>query len=479
MHHAEKHCRKLKSGRIPFSPEAAMWIKRTLCYRALLRYWAGKIKNRGNLKRQARRCKIQDPFSLSIQSVADRLAQCRARCQYFMIHGQRHRRHHLTKRLHAARDRKDEDGERRILQIIKGEKDRAFWRKLNWALGQRRCSSVNSVQVAKLDGTIEEFTTQTEVQNTIWEKIHREQYHLAEEAPMCQGHLRGDFGYNANTTAGEAVLKGTYQTPTGSHAGTQCLFQSIATLRRHVPPNSIKQIITRRKQENISSSQSALHFGHYIAGADSDILSDIHALKTSLALHYGIALSRWKSGLCVMLEKQPGVRLISKLRAILLMEADFNAANKILFGNRMLNQIRRYKLMPEEIFSERQRMADDGIMAKVLFYDISRQLRAPAALALVDAANCYDRATEWAHKARNSNLRPQDFHVSVHRKFWPKIKYGLCANTSSLDELISAMHRPYYWMAPIGGMIRSAKREIRYLDTGFYGLGFHTGVLRV
>ncbi len=53
MHRAKKHCRKLKSGRIPFSPEAAMWIKRTLCYRALLQYWAGKVKNKGNLKRQA------------------------------------------------------------------------------------------------------------------------------------------------------------------------------------------------------------------------------------------------------------------------------------------------------------------------------------------------------------------------------------------------------------------------------------------
>ena len=203
-------------------------------------------------------------------------------------------------------------------------------------------------KVAAPDGTAEEFTTQTEVQDTIWEKIHHERYHLAEEVPICQGRLRGEFGYNANTKAGEAVLEGTYQAPVGSHAGTQFLFQSIAALRQHVPPNSIKQIITReewqwawkRKQENTPSSHSGLHFGHYIAGADSDILSDIHALKTSLALHYGIALSRWKSGLCVMLKKQPGVRLISKLRTILLMEADFNAANKILFGNRMLNQIR-------------------------------------------------------------------------------------------------------------------------------------------
>jgi hypothetical protein len=94
-----------------------------------------------------------------------------------------------------------------------------------------------------------------------------------------------------------------------------------------------------------------------------------------------------------MLEKSPGVKLISKLRAILLMEADFNTANKIIFGQRMLNTVRQSKLMPDEIFSEQQRMAEDGILSKVLFYDISRQLRAPAALASVDAANCYDRVS--------------------------------------------------------------------------------------
>jgi hypothetical protein len=38
-------------------------------------------------------------------------------------------------------------------------------------------------------------------------------------------------------------------------------------------------------------------------------------------------------------------------------------------------------------------MADDGILAKVLFYDISHQLRVPATLASVDAANCYDHVS--------------------------------------------------------------------------------------
>ena len=81
---------------------------------------------------------------------------------------------------------------------------------------------------------------------------------------------------------------------------------------------------------------------------------------------------------------------MSKLRAILLMEADFNAANKILYGNCMLANARKYKLMPEDIFSERNRMADDGGLAKILFYDIVRKRRVPAGIASVDADNCYD-----------------------------------------------------------------------------------------
>ncbi len=36
-------------------------------------------------------------------------------------------------------------------------------------------------------------------------------------------------------------------------------------------------------------------------------------------------------------------------------------------------------------------MADNGGLAKTLFYDIARQMRAPAAIASVDAANCYYR----------------------------------------------------------------------------------------
>jgi hypothetical protein len=86
-----------------------------------------------------------------------------------------------------------------------------------------------------------------------------------------------------------------------------------------------------------------------------------------------------------------GVRLVSKLRAIFLMEADFNAMNKGVYGVQMLDTARKYKLVPKEIFREKNRMADNGGLAKTLFYDIARQTQLPAAIASVDASNCYNR----------------------------------------------------------------------------------------
>ena len=92
-----------------------------------------------------------------------------------------------------------------------------------------------------------------------------------------------------------------------------------------------------------------------------------------------------------MLEKTLGVTLVTKLRAIFLMEGDFNATNKIVYGVRMLQNARTYQMMPEEIFSKKNRMADDGTLCKTLFFNIARQARVGAAIASVDASNCYDR----------------------------------------------------------------------------------------
>ena len=87
------------------------------------------------------------------------------------------------------------------------------------------------------------------------------------------------------------------------------------------------------------------------------------------------------------------------------------------------------------------------------------------------------KAMDWAGQAKTSKLSPRDIHFSVNCKFWPKVKYRLCANSDSYDTLVQAMWKPYYLLCPLGGGVRSAKRELHWLDTGFYGVGLpHWGI---
>jgi hypothetical protein len=65
----------------------------------------------------------------------------------------------------------------------------------------------------------------------------------------------------------------------------------------------------------------------------------LHALVASLDAKRGIVLDRWSKSISVMLEKIFGCSLVTKLCSILLMEADFNATNKVIYGIRMLHDM--------------------------------------------------------------------------------------------------------------------------------------------
>eukprot|EP00956_Cyclotella_meneghiniana_P004926 scaffold6070_cov41-Cyclotella_meneghiniana.AAC.5 len=384
MIHAESKCRKIKSGRIPFSPEASVWIRRRQVYESLLRRLDGKIRNRSNLRRSsAQRCGISNPLKLSRREIHQRIEICEEKCKYFERHGHRYRRKHLRNRLAVARQNGNKTAEEKIMAIIQREKERSFWRRMNFAMSKRTGRSVTMVQRETSDGGLEEARTQEEVEHMVWDEIHGKRFYLAEQAPVCKGRLRGDFGYMANTSAAKEVLAGEYDFPLDGHQGTKDIFDEVARIRSIVPENSVSTDLRRPawkekwrgSSEKTSSSLSGLHFGHYIAGASSEVISHHHALKATICLKRGFSIDRWKGGMTCILEKLPGCCLVTKLRAILLMEADYNAKNKIIYGVRMMDNARLHKLMQEEIYSEQGRTAEDGALAKILFYDLVRQTR--------------------------------------------------------------------------------------------------------
>ena len=89
--------------------------------------------------------------------------------------------------------------------------------------------------------------------------------------------------------------------------------------------------------------------------------------------------------------KIAGVALVTKLRLILLFEEDYNYHSRLIFGKRMMDLAQECGVVPDEIYSQKGRTAEDAVLHQILTYDIARQTKAPMLVASVDAAQCYDR----------------------------------------------------------------------------------------
>jgi hypothetical protein len=183
---------------------------------------------------------------LTVNNIKLRLCICKEKCDYFWKHGKWHQRQHLNQCLERAQEREDEAAEFQILAIIKREKDQAFWRRLNFTLGKHICGrSVRAVQVEDGAGGVIDYDTEETVQQAIFNEVHRKRYNLAEEAPICQGGLRGQFGYTSTLPTAKTVLDRTYDFPPDMDEATRELFEEIVQVHTIVPSDSVTGVISR------------------------------------------------------------------------------------------------------------------------------------------------------------------------------------------------------------------------------------------
>ena len=108
-----------------------------------------------------------------------------------------------------------------------------------------RGRSVSAVQVEDGAGGVIDYDTEETVQQAIFKEVHRKRYNLAEEAPICQGGLRGQFGYTLTLPTAKSVLDGTYDFPPNMDEATRELFEEIAQVHTIVPLDSVMGVISR------------------------------------------------------------------------------------------------------------------------------------------------------------------------------------------------------------------------------------------
>ena len=213
------------------------------------------------------------------------------------------------------------------------------------------------------------------------------------------GRLFDNLGFMGDSKYTQQVLERTYIFPEGIDPATKMLLEEcsmiyLSMLREEVCTFATAedyQYYWKRDKERISSSYSRLHFRHYIAVADRETLSKLHATNISEVSRRGVPLARWELGVTVLLEKITGVPFVNKLRAICLFEADFNYWTTLIFAQRIMKKACEGGGIPDKVYAKKGSHCDDATMTKVFFCDLFRITRHPSAITKTDLGECYDR----------------------------------------------------------------------------------------
>ena len=392
MIHAEKKCRKIRAGEVPFSEKLVKAGHKIKLWKLVVKHKLTHSVKTRRIRRAAKRCNLSSVLSVSLSVARKRLAN--ARTNYLKLKRQAHRLRYefLCEREDLAKS----DKARRAMRMIRRhEETRRSWRSIHHHHGKTQCKSVSSVQIQQDDEMVT-ISEQDAVEQAIAAN-NSKRFHLTSSTPLMSKYMQDHLGFLATKEIAQAIRSNTF-TPNPNLDQYTNAFLSFITTRPQLPSISPSVLARdfvkywRGARERTSSSLSGRHFGHYKAAAYHTKLAEIHATVGHLASHSGLCLSRWCKGLTVMLEKEEGNIRVDKLRAILLMEADFNFLNKLLFGHRLVKQIEFFHRFPNELYGSRTALS--AILVAInrrLTIDIFKQKRRAGIIAGVDAAQCYDR----------------------------------------------------------------------------------------
>jgi len=396
---AERGCRKLCVGRIPWTPALTQAIQRIQYWKGIAMRSSGGVISTTVLKRRATKGQLpfsSDHWKLPVSSIKNKLKS--AYDDYYTIKAQEDRRERwMDNLIEAISTAKDIPRARLWQQIRQHEAARKLSRQIKGVFGSN-LNRTGLTRVNKPTGDSEERVTvcnKEAIERACLEEAHQ-RFTQASHAPIFQlSKQEGLHSLGVGSQAFNQILAGTYDVSHISDPFTQKL---LLHLQR---PSSVQELLPRTEEEYLrgwkkakettSSSPSGVHFGHYIAGLEERTVAKLNYLMANIPMLTGMSPKRWKTTLNVMLEKLAGNCWVEKLRIIMLFEADFNNNNKWLGRALMIEAENKDVLAIEQYGSRKGKSAGIQCLNKRLFYDYIRARRIPAALCSNDAKSCYDR----------------------------------------------------------------------------------------
>ena len=394
---AEAKCRKLRMGAVPYSEEFRLASKRIELWRAVDSKKKGSKYSMTKLRRLEKILKIHNCLNLTSTEIKLNIKEAYKNYWTVKKEAKQHRLNFLERK---AQDIANESGlvtENVYKQLMMRENQRLAARRIKYTLKKLREGSVTRIEIPVGNDQWQEITTKKGIEKgCISENIKK--YRQTESTPCMIQPLRNELGFLGNTPAAEAILRGTYTFPQEVSQFSKELLQEFKRIDplSVPPPESIMSTQDfiegwKKMREQTSSGKSGLHFGHMKACTFSPTLSNFEATISHIPYTTGYVPNDWKKGVCCMIKKKANINKVTKLRTIVLTEADYNFSNKKLGRDSIRHAEANDLIAPEQYGSRRGKSAIEHALNKRISYDLLRQLRCPGALCSNDAKSCYDR----------------------------------------------------------------------------------------
>lgn len=392
MQIAERNCRKLCTGKIPWSPQLAFCRHRIDAWSALVKVRQGRFMSSRYLRRLFHKANLPRIPNASLDEAKAKVHELYQEYRQLKRMAATLRESYLERLSHAQATDEGKD-KSKILKLLRTrEAQRAVFRQIRHIVHPARHGRGLTMVV---DTNGKECTTKEDIERACLEE-NKQRFHQANNTPLFSEPVYSLLGPMGFGPASSTVLSGNLSEghlPSHLHP----IFQSLqscspdTSLNLEMSPEDYAAIWKHSKESTSSSSHDRLHFGHYIALSKVPLLCEFHTCLVNITIKSGYSPRRWRTGINVMLEKKPGDTRVTNLRTILLYDAEFNAVLKWLGKVIMERAETLHALAPEQYGSRKGHSAITHCLNMQLTYDVVRQAKIPAAICSNDAKACYDR----------------------------------------------------------------------------------------
>ena len=335
--------------------------------------------------------------------------------------GEKIRKQYLIERAERAHETRDITMEAALKQILNAETSKALHRRHGAALKGNHPGSLKKILVPFPDSSVPAPLSASKcdvwreidddgIINKLFVHLNKKKLLMSQGRDFAPGGILNTLvGPDGCSDIADDILNGNFDSALlGNMERDDC--ETLMAFVKHMARPSNKEGLSvkdmewtygieeykasfSKKSEDTSCGPSGLHMSHWIAACEDNDLCALHANFIEAAFRIGLPYPRWQTSYHAMIQKKDKA-WANAMRIVQLLEGDYNAGLRYLVQRLGVAYAEKNDLYSESTYGGRKGRNTHQVLGRIqATNEYCRLARTPAALADVDAVNCFDCMT--------------------------------------------------------------------------------------